>query len=344
MNIIDEDYDKEPAKPTARPVVGAPNGYVGIKMSTGGKLSVPKEVYARNFKTADLVNLSMYADEILPEHIIPALNSLLANDVNVGVWPEPCINELLIKIYANYFTPMLTSIEFPWNEEDIAYLNSLDKQDVIKSLESGSYVPRVDIDIRNLHTFDLDAKVKDYVVIKHKVKGTSYKFVSYPRYGDGMELKKFVEENFEERDHRYDRIRRVMNIREKLLSEGKIDIPEMDNKEYLEWQMWEAEKAVIMAKATQALYLVAIDNKDVSFEPLKNRIKYLEDPDIDTVGLGKKLNKTFEEIKIGFDPEVEINNPITKSKCKRRFSFRLLDVLQAVQSSESDEYDSYYDD
>ncbi|NJL69164.1 MAG: hypothetical protein HC894_25545 [Microcoleus sp. SM1_3_4] len=169
-----------------------PPGYVPIEMSTKGKLGVPEVLYARNFSTEDVVNLSMATDILLPERLIATLRSLLLDKtVRVEDWPDKSVIELLVKIYANFFTPMLTSIAFPWNEEDIDWLENHDQKDKIEALREGKWNPIVDIDLRKINIKDIDPDVRDYIIIKRK-KGVPLeaKFSTYPRIGDTLIIKK----------------------------------------------------------------------------------------------------------------------------------------------------------
>ena len=173
MNIIDEDYEKVELKQI-------PSGYVKIEMSTNGKLGVPATVYVRNFSTGDLLNLTMYADEIIPERTIPAINNMLYGGVDVALWPEECIDELMLKVYANYYSNMLVSVPFPWNESDVAWLEEQGKTDQLKALKDGIYKPIVDINIsEQLHTHIIPTEVKDYIVIRPKNSKITLKSVSY---------------------------------------------------------------------------------------------------------------------------------------------------------------------
>ena len=58
----------------------------------------------------------------------------------------------------------------------------------------------------------------------------------------------------------------------------------------------------------------------------------------------RKLAKKERNVKFGLKPEVKLMNPITEKECTRRFSFRILSILQAMQLSGSDEYDDGFDD
>jgi len=337
MNIIDEDYEKVETN-------DVPSGYVKIEMSTNGKLGVPESVYVRNFNTGDLLNLTMYADEVIPERTIPAINNMLYGGIDVAKWPEECIDELMIKLYANYYSGVLLSVPFPWNQSDVEWLEEQGKTDQLKALKDGRYKPIVDINIsEQLHTHILPKNVKDYIVIKPKNGKFELKFISYPRFGDGVAIKNYMEKTFSEADKAYAKIRNLNDIRKRASLNELIGLPEIDDDEFLQWQIYETNKAIQLAKVTQALYLVKFNGTDVSELALDAKIKLLDNPEID-INIGKILDKEYSKIKVGMIEEVKMMNPITRQPCERRLSFRRLDILEAVQLHEPTEYDIVYDD
>ena len=118
MDLIDLDKVEKMEIPLA----SVPLSYLPIELSTRGRLGVPKIVYCRNFNTEDILTLSMLSTTIIPERMIAVLNSILYGENNVALWPDKSIIELLVKVYANYFTPILPQVKFPWDESDIEWL------------------------------------------------------------------------------------------------------------------------------------------------------------------------------------------------------------------------------
>jgi hypothetical protein len=54
----------------------------------------------------------------------------------------------------------------------------------------------------------------------------------------------------------------------------------------------------------------------------------------------KKVNEYYSEMKIGLDDsQVKMFNPITGKSEKRRYSFRILDLLQTIKLYDSDDFD-----
>lgn len=329
--------------------LGAPAGYIPIALSLKGRLGVPEVVHVRNFSTENLIDLSMASDELLPERLIHLLKELIYEPVRVEEWPEKAIVELLIKLYANFFTPMITSTPFPWDRSDYNWLIEHDKKDQALDLSSGKWVPRIDIDLRVLKIKEFPEDVKSYLTVKNKRNASDplyvkAKFLAYTRIGDSIALKKAADNKFEEEDKKYEKIRQMTTIRNDLIQRGITDnLPVISEKEYLDWQSHAVAKAIYLSKLTKALYLVAFNDIDLSKATLEEKLKYSEDPRFD-INVTRKVDQQFAQLDFGIDPNIQVKNPITGEVCTRRFSFRLLDILQAVQSAQSDEYDFSYDD
>jgi hypothetical protein len=141
MAFLTDENDVKPEISSPSKVIkrsDIPSEYIPIEMSTNGRLGVPKVVYARNFKTDDIVNLSMANDDLIPERLISIVKGLMHDKtIQVENWPDKSVVEFLIKLYANFFTPLLKSIDFPWNESDLAWLLKEGQDKKIKDLQEG---------------------------------------------------------------------------------------------------------------------------------------------------------------------------------------------------------------
>jgi len=357
MNIIrDNDYDDANTVPnkvietrTSTERRQIPVGYLPIQMSTRGRLNVPEVVYVRNFTTSDLLELSMISEEILPERVISTLSSLIYGNEDVGLWPENAIVELLIKIYSNYFTPMLTQIIFPWNDEDIAYLNQNKRNKEAEALEKGTWVPRIDLDLRAVNIQDLENDKKARVTIRPKVQNGEepfeVTFLTYSRYGDSIIVKNYIEKVFESRISEFAKIKQLYEIRQRYIESGQNlnNLPIISERDMIRWQKMEMDKALLATKASQALYLERLNGEDLSKASLEEKIRKLDNIRFD-IKMAKKIDENFNNFKFGINPDIEVLNPITGERCIRRFSFQIFNILSAIQKYQSDEYDISYDD
>jgi len=323
-----------------------PSGYLPMELSTNGHFGVPKLFHIRNFTTSELLEISLFQTEALPEKIISILGDMIYEKSDVSQWPEKVIVELMIKIYANFFGSTLTDVDFPWNDEDVDWMISHEQEERVKDLKSGKFIPKTDIMLSNISTIDLGDDVKDKIVITKKGDdGINLKFLSFPRYGDSLLLRKYVKEKFSESDRQFNRIKQQWEILQKYMDESRDlnTLEPIDDNEYEDWQRNELEKAIWMTKASLAMYLVEFEGEDCSNRSLSDRIKFLDSPKI-SGNLYKKLQSHFNKVDFGIDPMVPVTNPITKEVSKRAFTFRLLDIVQTILKFEPDEYDIQYDD
>jgi hypothetical protein len=325
-----------------------PANYLPIDLSSNGMLGIPQTIHIRNFTTSDLLDMSMYSESVLPSKVISVLNSMIYESVDVSDWPERVIVELLIKIYANFFTPMMTSIIFPWNSEDIDYLKSLGRDKEAADLASGKWKPVITLDLTTIGIKDLPEGTKSKVIIHKKfTDGTEItaKFISYPKYGDIIEIRNLMEKTYRDSDKKYAKIKQDSELRDSLIRLGQNlqNLPIIDEYEYEEWQIYEATKAIYAMKAAQALYLLELNGEDLSKLDLGAKIQKLALTQYD-VKMAQKIQSEYDKLDYGLNPEVKVLNPITKQECVRSFYFRELDILQAIQSAEFDEYDISYDD
>jgi hypothetical protein len=284
----------------------------------------------------------------MPERIVTVLNSIIYEKVNVAEWPDRCITELLVLIYNNFFTPILPQMAFPWDETDLEWLKAKGETKKIEALEKRMWVPRVDIDLRTLTVKKLGTDIKDTISISKKnpdgTKGFSVKFLSYPRYGDTLIIRKYTQEKFGEEEKKYSSIELLFDTYTKYFDEEKdtSTLPPLDTDLYFEWQEFLLRKNIFVSDSTLALYLLEVNGKDISKLPIEEKIAYLKDPSFD-VNISKKLNAHFGTMDFGIDPNVTVKNPITGEQTSRRFLFRLIDILQAIQSFDPDGYDVSYD-
>ena len=324
-----------------------PAGYLPIKLSTKGKFGVPEVVYVRNFSTEDLLDLSMSVDSNLPTKTIQALNRvILDKNVNVKNWPEKAVTELLLSIYSNFFTPRLTSIPFPWDETDIEYLVSRGLEEKAAALKSGAWEPKIDINLlRDIEITSIDPEIKDTIVISKK-DGSFHASFSYPKIGDLLVLDEALNKEFASKDSEWLRFEQKIELRERLIEEGQVEKAStivIDTQTYASYLEYKAQRARLAIKLTQALYLKSFMGQDVSNLPLVDKLKFFEDPRMD-VKVTKKIEDQYAKIQFGVRDMIKVKNPITGEPCERRFTFRTVDILQAIREYDASDYDIGYDD
>ena len=75
----------------------------------------------------------------------------------------------------------------------------------------------------------------------------------------------------------------------------------------------------------------------------REKIKVLDNPEFD-IKIGRVIEQQYKKLNFGIDPIIKVKNPFTGLICDRRFSFRIVDILSAIQSYRVDGYDIVYDD
>jgi hypothetical protein len=350
MEIIDLDSKKiNEISPVAPKESQIPINYIPIELSTNGMLNVPKVIHIRNFITEDLLNLSMYSQSVLPEKVVSVLNSMIYEKIDVSDWPDRVIIELLVKLYANFFTPMLSSIDFPWDDTDIKFLRDNNRNDEADDILNGIFKPKITLDLTTINTDILDSDLKSKVTINKKLpNGIQFKakFRSYPKYGDVLKIKNLIEKKFRDSDKKYQKIKQDYELKETLIREGinLQNLPIIDEYEFNEWQIYEASKAIYALKGSQALYLIDLNGKDVSNMDLDTKINLLTNEVNYDITMAQKIESEYNKLKYGLNPEVKVLNPITQQECVRSFYFQELDIFYAIQSNRTYEYDITYDD
>jgi hypothetical protein len=328
-----------------------PSGYITIELSTNGLVGAPKRFHARNFDTADLLNLALSENEDLPEKVAKMLDNLiLEDDVSVLNFHEKEVVEFLVRLYQAFYSTVLKEVDFPWNEEDINHLkkqygeNSTEFQTRYADLKAGREKPKVDIDLAAVRTVDIDpATFRTDIYLTEKATGFSAGF-SFPRYGDVVVLRNFILQEFRQRDKEFANLKEILKFRqdaEQRLRQGEDitlgripNIPEFEKNKYKEY---ETEKSIFTVIAIKALHLIMVDGQDVSKLSLKERMELAQDPRLD-YKMMKVVDDFYKKMNIGLEGKVAMKNPLKGVVELRDYSFRLVDLLQAIRLYESDEY------
>jgi len=313
----------------------APAGYLPISLSSEGNFGVPKTIFIKNFTTEDALALAMAQEELLPEYLIPILNSNIWNpdeDINVSTWTEKQVIELLLKLYANFYSPVITDIVFPLEKSDFELLELPEYAPIRKRYEAG-WKPKIDIDIRKLSFFDMtDIKINERIRIKNKKNGLNVVF-SIPRFGDFIVLKKNLKEYFFESDRKF----RIIGQK---IENNDLSITLEDT---IELEQYYLKKAMYTTKITKAFYIVEFDGIDISEYSLSQKMEVATDARLDK-NVFKQYEKELGKFQYGVDENVQnLVHPFTNKVCTRRFTFRLYDILQDLFISNNDDYDITYD-
>lgn len=326
-----------------------PAGYIPVVLSTKGKVGAPTLFHIRNFKTKDIMSLALTEEEALPERLIILLQDLIyEKDVDVKKFHENEIIETMLLLYHSFYSDII-EVPFPLQEEDYEYLKNKYSPAVaaekIEDLKSGKWKPQVSISIsRDVNTYDLESTFSPVAIVKSKQTGFTLGF-RLPHYGDALLVKKWLRETFGDAEKKFQRTAKILEIQEKIAQDAQSgkevnwdNIPHLSEQEEEEYTNFQIQRASVIVDVIRALHLHIYDGEDVSNKSLSERYAMIQDPRIDE-RVARKLDNHFEDMKFGVMPEVQMVNPITEEVCKREYSFRLIDILQAASLSTDDEYE-----
>jgi len=340
------------SKPAPVQKESMPLGYFPIELSTQGKLGAPKKFNVRNFKTSDLVDLSLTAEDDLPETVARMLDGMIyEKDVSVKNFHEKEVIEFLVKLYMIFFANEI-EVDFELNEDDHEYLkqsNSTEAYEkMLEDLLSGKWNPQSMIILSNVETYDIDEKLSRKVTIKSKKTDSEFTF-SFPKFGDVIALKKALKVRFEKDDKRFASIKRMIQFQESMEQRYRngedIDvkkIPIVPEYEVNQYKAYEIEKAVVAIDLVRAVQIIGYNGKNLEHASIEEKLKIVNTADLDHI-INTKLERHFQNLKFGIKPEIKMMNPITHTLESRGYSFRLVDILQAINAFESDEFDIVID-
>lgn len=329
-----------------------PAGYVELKLSTKGKIGAPASFHIRNFNIADVTALSLTETARLPEQITALLTSMIYEDVDVTNFHENEVIETLVFLYRAFYGKLVPNVDFPIEERDYTYLEDTfpadEAAEKIANLKSKKWVPKTDIDLDQLKLFVVDDTFKTRVTVANKETKFTVSF-GLPRFGDVLVLRRWLREAYGERDKEYGQIAKLIEMRDSMLTRykkyGDVDlarIPVISDTDEENYRSYQIEKASMSTLAIRALHLVRFNGEDVAAQSLAERMKLVQDPRLD-ISIVEQVEAHYRDLQIGIEPLVPMLNPLTEEIEARRWSFRIVDLLQAIQLQGADHYDLTFD-
>ena len=327
----------------AKNLASVPPGYIEVALSTKGRVGAPAIVHVRNFTVGELLELSLTTDTDLPRRLIAALNKAIYEDTDVANWHESEIEELLIYIYAEFYKSTLDSVEFPLLEEDYEFVkNGPDGEQRCKDLREHKWVPRTSITLlRDIDPYEVSDDYSPEITIKNKKTGFYVTF-SYIKYGDRLLVKDWLDKVYRDEEKQFDALVETLKHNSSVADPAK-RLP-VDPAEKEAYSDFVAKKLGTLTEVSRLISVVNYNGQDVSKMNVDEKYKLLsQDARID-YGMIAKLAARQDKQPFGLKPFIHMINPLTNEPCVRRFSFRILSILQAMQLSGSDEYDDGFDD
>ena len=331
-----------------------PDGYVAIELSTKGKFGAPAKFHMRNFRTEDLIGLSLAEDDKVQLKVVSMLQDLIyEKDVKIGDFHEKEVIEAIVRLYRKFNQTKLREIPWTLTEEDKKTIaiemggeDNPQYKARINAIERGEEKAFFDIDLNQLKFYDVDkTKVTGTARVTKIIDGKEFTVeYSYPKYGDAVLLRNFMYNvpEFKEGEKRFRAIRENVKFRQRMEQEwedGKsVDLtrlPRFSEQDMDAFREYEERKARFATKCVKALHLKTIDGKDISSLSLEQKIEYANDPRLDHQTFAQ-VNKAYDEMKIGIDENIKALDPYTNKVVDIVYPFRLFSLLQALRDNKPD--------
>ena len=298
-----------------------PAGYAEIRLSTEGKLFAPEVFHVRDFKTEELLEISLISTEDLSKVLLKILkNMIYEKDVDPAKFHISEVEETLVHIYMTFFSPTMDNVIFPVEDDDLEYLKSNNTpesyESLLEDLRSKRWVPQTSFNIQNdVDTYDIPEKFKPYITIKNNKTGFEAVF-RYLCYSDQLIINDFLDDYFAEQDAKFETVKTA----------GVDILSREDRKEYEDYTR---KRLMYFTLALNYCSVVSLEGQDLSELSLAEKFQICnENPQLNSSVI-TILNEKQSKQRFGIKPEVRMKNPITGEICLRRFPFRVSSILQA---------------
>ncbi len=341
--VLDEVTKLAEAMKTAEKQVDnpAPGGYIVIELSSKGKLGAPKLFHIRNLTTEEYMQLQQLDGT---ERLLKVADLLQAciweKDVDIKKFHEQEVVETLIEMYRVFISDTLVGLSWQLTQEDIDHIKANDKHPAerLAAYENGEWRPVFDLKLSKLRFHVLDDSFKSNI---RYTKGDFSCEFSFPRYGDALVLKQFIETYFKEQDKRFERNAAVLkriNDAQEAWNNGNTNIdisrlPTIPKQEMDELKEYQIHKAAVATAATKAMYVTEINGRDISELPLSEKLKIInEEPRIDH-NVFTEVQRRFDEMEICTNRNVKAYDPVLRREVETPFRFYVAAILACLSSA-----------
>jgi hypothetical protein len=352
-NAVQEDPELQNMRAALTAKETLPTGYIEVHLSTQGHMGAPEVFHIRNLNTEDLMKLGLSEKEDLPIKAIEMLQEIIwEKDVRVRDFHEKEVMELLLFIYEAFYTDDLNNLDWIYTEEDWEFLktqlggeDSDEYRSHQRAYNNKTIHPKFSINLKTgIHYHTINPNIKTSVRVNGRDGFTA--LFGFPRYGDVIDLKFFIEEKYREKDRQFESIANTLKRRqeaedrlmkgENINLRGIPDVPKTEKDKFYEYQ---TEKSIYALQAIKAFHLLEMNyvdpsmpekSFDVSKLPLEKRIELAKTPYID-YSTFDQVQKMFASLEFGIKEEVTVLDPVMNKLVERKYSFQLFDLLQAIR-------------
>lgn len=310
-----------------------PSDYIPIKLSSVGKLDAPKTIHVKNYTGQDALDLSIAKEDDTLYALIKVLKGMVYEDFDPELFHVKELEEILLNIYANFWSSILSDYPYPWIEEEIherrqEQISDLEK-DKLNKIENKLDVPRIDIPITQLETKNIPQEFKEPIQIKGKDKKISFML---PRIGHLVNAKKYVDDIFFEEKNELADIEEKIQFNKVLKEQGRFnEIKKIDKERHIRYEKLQEDTTNVFLKVNQCQTIVAINDKLV--DSIEDKLK--EYNNISLVFWRKFNEEVVNKIDFGIKNDLTVESLITGKEVTRRFQFRLLDFIPSMDLPDS---------
>lgn len=329
----------------------ANGGFIEVRLSTKGMYGAPEVFHIRNFTTEEVMKLSLVEKENLPVAMARLLQDVIMepqDQVNVLEFHEMEASELVLFIKKTYYESKIKDVAWTVTKEDKQFA-----RDVLYANDDDA-LNKWELGIRNgqrKYTFDIDLDKVEYWPAPEKpmhgirVKDPASKvecLFTWPRFGDTVVLKRALDNEFKEKDKKYEHDYAIYKRRqeaERAAARGEIvdlsKVPMLPKSQMDDIREYETEKTLFLITMTKGLHLAMIDGQDVHDKPLAERAKLAADNRI-SYTLYQKVSEIFNDMKVGPKKQIKVVDPVTGKEVDYEYPFRVYDILATIGSHDDD--------
>jgi len=302
----------------------APASYLKVKLSSKGKLNTPSTLHVRNYTGADAMQLALASEEDILDTILQVLGGMVWEDIDVAHLHEKELEEILMNIYINFWSSTILDFPYPYTQEELEEVEENKKE----RIQRNEYRPSIDIPHSLLQTVDLAEEFKEPITITIKGEKVAFRL---PRLQDVLDAKNAVAEMYETEAMQFSSFEKVLQQNASLPEDKQQPITPSTYKAYISYLK---NRGVQFERRRQASTLISYNGK--TLDSLQDKLDVYDTLDL---LFWKRFNEIVKKHgAFGLENDIEVTSPLTGKKVTRRFQFRLLDFIPAVDEEDTTEY------
>ena len=302
-----------------------PIGFFPVKFCTKDIFG-PSILHFRNYSLAELLEIASTSDDNKAYTVVKTLKNMCFENYDCTKLSVENIKEIMLTLYLNFWGTKLISRPYY-------------KDDTLENLDNKDNVAYVDIPIKDIHIIDIPDNFKSHFTIilgKEKVK------FCLPVIEHSFIAEKFVKNFYVEDEQKFREIKTKLQFIEKLELDNKFEEASkvsINSSEKEDYDNFVKNRELLYLKVMQSELIESINDKPI--DTLEEKLKAF-DNGLVSIDFWTAYNETVENNKFGVDDSYTFK--VDGKQITRRFSFRLVDLLPAVDKGRTPKYTVQFDD